>query len=87
MDIDMAKKLAAAGIMPRKTITRVKSFTSGWLNNLESYLNEWLEEQGPAFRLVDIKYNCTSIKNGAIYTALVIYTDLEPLEDEEEVET
>lgn len=81
MDIKAMGTAAALGIIPRRTITRVKVFGSIDRGLFESYLNQWLAERGPAFQLVDIKFNSTT---GAGYSALVIYRELEPLEGNEE---
>lgn len=81
MDMKLIEAAAAAGIMPRRTITRVKVFGSIDRGFLEASLNEWLAERDPAFKLVDIKF---SSMTGAGYSALVIYRELEPLEDNKE---
>lgn len=84
MDINAMAVAAAHGIMPRRTTTRVKSFTGGTGYAIEFAVNSWLEDQGPAFRLVDVKYLVAETRTGSTYSALVIYTDLEPLGDNKE---
>lgn len=81
MDIKAMGTAAALGIIPRRTITRVKVFCSIDLRRLEASLNEWLAERGSAFQLVDLKFHGMT---GAGYSALVIYRELEPLEDNKE---
>lgn len=85
MDIKVMEAAAALGIMPRRTITRVKIFSSTWASTLSEIVNDWLEKQGPAFRLVDIKFAHAYENKGPLFSAMVIYTDLEPLEDDKEV--
>ncbi len=81
MDIKAMGTAAALGIIPRRTITRVKVFGTIDRGLLEAYLNKWLAERGSAFQLVDIKF---SSMTGGGYSALVIYRELEPLEGNKE---
>lgn len=75
------------GVMPRRIITQVKVFsvnvpTSDYMWRLEYELNSWLEEQGPAFRLLDVKLLKEPEPKAKAYTVLVVYSDLEPLDEE-----
>jgi hypothetical protein len=91
--MNKAEALAALGLRP--TLTRVKSFSSSREYELDARINDWLEEQAPGFRLVDIKYSTCLVpapRSAMFLSALVIYTIPEPIEDilkddTEEVET
>lgn len=65
----------------RPTLTRVKMFvkTKSW--DLEEIINDWIKEQPPGFRLVDIKYQIEETLDLATHFALVIYTIPAPIED------
>ena len=69
----------------RRTITQVKTFSARRLWSIECELNIWLEQQGPAFRLVDIKFIVMD-DEAESYKVMAIYTDWEPLEDDEEAD-
>lgn len=71
------------GVVTRRIITQVKVFnikvpTSDSMWRLEYELNSWLEEQGPAFRLLDVKF-IQELKEKE-YAVFVVYSDLEPLD-------
>ena len=81
MDIKAMETAAALGVIPRRTITRVKVFGSTDRRFMEIDINAWLAERGASFQLVDIKF---SSMTGGGYSALVIYRELEPLEGNKE---
>lgn len=73
----------AFGLEHRRKVTRVKLFRANWCIVFEDQLNTWLAERGPAFRLIDIKYNNPERRDFEEYSALVIYEDLDMEPDEE----
>lgn len=82
---DIAAALAL-GITPRRTLTKVKLFSVNWKQGLEEAINDWLGAQPADFRLRDIKYTCESSPSGTRHNALIIYTVLEPIEEDEETQ-
>lgn len=86
MDRRAVEAAAALGIIPRRTRTKVKIFSGNWTSGLEQVINDWLEAQPADFRLIDIKYSTDGSQSKTSHSALVIYTVLEPLEDEGEVQ-
>jgi hypothetical protein len=78
-----AMAAAAALGCGRHTITRVKSFSEARHWELDEKVNNWLAYETPAgFRLVDIKYHADEGQGlFGQYSALVIYTIPEPIED------
>lgn len=71
----------------RKHVQRkVRFFSASFTGGLEEAINAWLADRGDDFWLLDIKFNMTEVEGRVLCTAMVIYEDMEPEDDEEEAE-
>ena len=71
----------ACGVPCRRHITQVETFRSSNSQDLQRVLNDWLAALRPDQCVQSIQYAATAVQGCVYYSTLIVYTELERLEE------